>query len=107
LYEGSKPGDVFIVILTAWDTQTDAREFFDSYAKRTWRRYPNAKATEITSGEDTKAGNANAQSPLRERHEWQTNEGLVVVELKGSRVLIMEGIPENADTKAIVKVSWQ
>ena len=106
LYEGSKPGDVFIVQLTAWDTENDAREFFDAYAKRTWRRYPDAKATEITSG-GTKAVNAAAQSPARERHEWQTNEGRVVVELQGSRVLIMEGIPENADTKALLKASWQ
>jgi hypothetical protein len=107
LYEGSKPGDVFIVQLTAWDTQNDAREFFDAYAKRTWRRYPNAKATEITSEEDTKPANAAAQNSVRERHEWQTNEGRVVVEMEGSRVLIMEGIPENADTKALLKASWQ
>ena len=107
LYEGSKPGDVFFAQLTAWDTQNDAREFFDAYAKRTWRRYPNAKATEITSGDDIKAVNATAQIPVRERHDWQTNEGRVVVELQGSRVLIMEGIPGNADTKALSKASWQ
>ncbi len=98
---------MFIVQLTAWDTQNDAREFFDAYAKRTWRRYPNAKATGITSAEDTKAVNAAAQSPVRERHDWQTNEGRVVVELQGSRVLIMEGIPENVETKALLTASWR
>ncbi|MBA2527579.1 MAG: hypothetical protein H0V18_17630 [Pyrinomonadaceae bacterium] len=107
LYEGSKPGDVFLVQLTAWDTENDAREFFDAYAKRTWRRYANAKATEVTSDNDTKAVSAAAQKPLRERHEWQTNEGRVALELRGSRVLIMEGIPENADTKALLKASWK
>jgi hypothetical protein len=107
LYEGSKPGDVFMVQLTAWDTQNDAREFFDAYAKRTWRRYPKAEPSEITSPEDTKAAEAAAQGPVRERHEWQTNEGRVVVELQGSRVLIMEGIPDKADTKALLKASWQ
>jgi hypothetical protein len=105
LYEGSQPGEVFISQLTAWDTQNDAREFFDAYAKRTWRRYPNAKATEITSNEETP--NALAKNPVRERHEWQTNEGRVVMQLQGSRVLIIEGIPENADTKALLKASWQ
>lgn len=107
LYEGSKPGDVVILQLTAWDTQVDAREFFDAYAKRTWRRYPKAEATEITSAEAEKGVNAAAQSQVNERHEWQTDEGRVVVELKGSRVLIIEGIPENADPKALVKASWQ
>jgi len=107
LYEGSKPGDVFFAQLTAWDTQNDAREFFDAYAKRTWRRYPNAKATAIASGEDTKAASAAVQSGVRERQEWQTTEGRVVVELQGSRVLIMEGIPENADKSALLRASWQ
>lgn len=105
LYEGSKPGEVFIVQLTTWDTQSDAREFFDAYAKRTWRRYPKAEATEITSAEETKA--APDQAPVRERHEWFTSEGRVVVEMQGPRVLIMEGIPENADMKALLKASWQ
>ncbi|MBA3357455.1 MAG: hypothetical protein H0U18_16250, partial [Pyrinomonadaceae bacterium] len=107
LYEGSKPGDVFIVQLTAWDTQNDAQEFFDAYAKRTWRRYPNAKAASINSSEDTKNVNGADQNPVRERHEWQTSEGRVVLELQGSRVLIMEGIPEKADTKALLKATWQ
>lgn len=107
LYEGPRPGDVFIVLVTAWDTKNDAREFFDAYAKRTWRRYPKAEATEITSSENTNAVNADAQIPVRQRHEWNTNEGRVVVELDGSRVLIMEGIPENADTMALSKASWQ
>jgi hypothetical protein len=102
LYEGSRSGDVFITQLTAWDTQNDAREFFDAYAKRTWRRYPNAKATEITAQE-----NAGAQKRASERHEWQTTEGRVVVELQGSRVLIIEGIPHNVDAKALLRALWQ
>ena len=108
LYEGSKPGAVFIVQLTAWDTETDAREFFDAYVKRTWRRYPDAKATEITSAPGANgARTQNAQGTVNELHAWQTNEGRVVVELQGSRVLIIEGIPENADAKALLKASWQ
>jgi hypothetical protein len=107
LYEGPRPGDVFIVLVTVWDTKNDAREFFDAYTKRTWRRYSKAEATEKTSSENTNAVNADAQIPVRQRHEWNTNEGRVVVELDGSRVLIMEGIPENADTMALSKASWQ
>src|SRR6266478_9998981 len=49
IYEGPKPGDAFLAQMTAWDTESDAKEFFDAYAKRTWRRYQGAKATEITS----------------------------------------------------------
>ncbi|MFN2511257.1 MAG: hypothetical protein ABR568_07405 [Pyrinomonadaceae bacterium] len=107
LYEGPKPGNVFIVQVTVWDTQNDAREFFDAYAKRTWRRYPKAEATAMTSAEDMKAVNGAGKSPVRKRHEWHTSEGGVVVEMQGSRVVIMEGIPENADTMALLKASWQ
>lgn len=107
LYEGSKPGEVFIVQLTAWDTQNDAQEFFDAYTKRTWRRYPKAEAREITSAENTKPVNEGTQGPVRESREWHTSEGRVVVEMQGSRVLIMEGIPEKADLKALLKASWQ
>lgn len=106
LYKGSKPGDVVILQLTAWDTPNDAREFFDAYAKRTWRRYPKAEAIETTSDEAEKGVNAAARSQVKERHEWQTDEGRVVMEIRGSRVLIIEGIPENADAKALVRASW-
>jgi hypothetical protein len=96
LYEGPKAGDIFIVQLTAWDTENDAREFFDAYAKRTWRRYETARATEITS-----------VPPQNERHAWKTDEGNVVVELHGSRVLIVEGIPAGLDAKILLKTLWQ
>ena len=43
LYEAAKPDEIFVAQMTAWDTATDAREFFDAYAKRTAKRYPEAK----------------------------------------------------------------
>jgi hypothetical protein len=107
LYEGSKPGEVLIAQLTAWDTPADAREFFDAYTKRTWRRYPRAEAAELQAAEERNADNADDPSPTTERHEWYTNEGRVVVELQGARVLIIEGIPDNSDTKALLKACWQ
>jgi hypothetical protein len=96
VYERTKSADVFIAQLTAWDTENDAHEFFDAYAKRTWRRYPQARATEISS---IQAGN--------ERQAWQTSEGKVVLELRGSRVLILEGIPNSVDARALLETLWQ
>ena len=49
LYEGAKPTDLFVAQLTAWDTPLDAREFFDAYLKRTWKRYPDAQPTDTIS----------------------------------------------------------
>ena len=95
LYEGATPSDVFIAELTAWDTPADAREFFDAYLKRTWNRYPDTKATEATS--TTERG---------ERHEWKATTGRGVLELRGSRVLILEGIPAKSNTTALLNRIW-
>lgn len=99
LYEGPKPDDVLMTQLTRWDSESDAREFFDAYLKRTWRRYPDARATQITSAQSRNARN--------ELHEWQTSEGRVVVEIRGSVVIVAEGIPENANSRTLLNTLWR
>lgn len=96
IYEGAKPGDLFIAQLIAWDTEKDGREFFEAYAKRTWRRYTEAKPIELAPayGEG-------------KRRAWQTREGTVVIELRGSRVLVLEGIPRGRDSRALLRALWQ
>jgi hypothetical protein len=95
LYDGGGTGDAFIAQVTSWDTAADAREFFDAYLKRTWKRYPDAKGTETIS--TTERG---------ERRDWRTGNGRGVLELRGSRVLILEGIPANANTTALLNRVW-
>jgi hypothetical protein len=96
VYEGPK-GEVLIASLSTWDTENDAREFFDAYVKRTELRYPDAERLELVpSG----ARNSNVFS-------YRTSAGLVVVELRGSRVLAVEGIPERANTKTLLTALWQ
>ena len=91
LYETSKAGEVFVAQLTAWDTENDAREFFDAYAKRTGKRYADAKEVKNTS----------------ERIEWQTSAGVVAMELRGPRVAILEGIPSSTDANTLLRTIWQ
>jgi hypothetical protein len=95
LYEGAKSTDVFIAQFTTWDTAIDARDFFVAYLQRTWKRYPNAEKTDTVS--TTERG---------ERHEWKTATGRGVLELRGTRVLILEGIPEKANTTALLNRIW-
>ena len=95
LYEGEAAGEVFVAQMTSWDTAVDAQEFFDAYLKRTWKRYPNAKETEAIS--TTERG---------ERREWKAESGRGVLELRGSRVLILEGIPAKANTTALLNRIW-
>src|SRR5438128_7048667 len=45
LYEGPR-SEAMLVSLSVWDTESDAREFFDAYVKRTELRYPDARSIE-------------------------------------------------------------
>ena len=91
LYETDTPDQFFIAQLTAWDTPADAREFFDAYAKRTSKRYPDAK--EVKATEDMM--------------EWQTGSGGVAMELRGSRIAIVEGFPPSTDAATLLRAIWQ
>jgi hypothetical protein len=90
LYETGKPREIFIAQLTAWDTPVDAREFFDAYAKRTSKRYLNAKETNSV-----------------ERILWETETGTVAMELRGSRVAILEGVPAKMNPSTLLRLIWQ
>ena len=99
IYEG--PNDeVFLAQVAAWDTENDAREFFDAYVKRTELRYPGAKRLDSTTQK------LETQSPKPETgnfYSWQTSEGGVIVELRGQRVVILEGIPAGAESETLLK----
>ncbi|HSS19589.1 MAG TPA: hypothetical protein VLL54_05910 [Pyrinomonadaceae bacterium] len=89
LYEGPE-NQVVLVQVAAWDTENDAREFFDAYVKRTQLRYPGATQLDSDKTADSKLA-------TRDLRSWQTNEGGVKIELKGSRVFILEGVPQGAN----------
>jgi hypothetical protein len=89
LYETGN--EAFIAQLTAWDTPRDAREFFDAYARRTAARYPDAKEAKATE----------------DRIDWQTANGGVALELRGSRVAIVEGVPDSVGAGTLLHTIWQ
>ncbi|HEV7905681.1 MAG TPA: hypothetical protein VGO96_17705 [Pyrinomonadaceae bacterium] len=93
LYENRATRNVLLAQLTAWDTETDAAEFFDAYVRRTERRYKDAIA-------DTRAS-----VPTETRRVWRTTpgDGLIVMERQGARVAILEGVPEKSNVSALLK----
>jgi hypothetical protein len=96
IYEEQKSGQVLCAHVSAWDTENDAREFFDAYVKRTAKRYP-----EATLLPDAQAPGPNVFL------SWQSSEGRVVIEIRGQRVVVIEGIPERADAAALIHVLWE
>ena len=86
LYAGPNPGQALITQKSYWDTEEDVREFFDAYARRTTLRY---HSEPVEKTEDS----------IR----WATAEGEVFMERSGSSVFIIEGVPETADSRALMR----
>ncbi len=93
VYEGPK-GEILIASVSVWDTENDAREFFDAYVKRTELRYPGAE----------RLPNPDVASP--NSVSWKTSEGEVNVEIRGLRVRVIEGIPDRLDSNSLLKSAW-
>jgi hypothetical protein len=86
VYESSS-GKVIFISVTAWDTVDDAREFFDAYQKRVELRYPGSRAAQPFEARDRPFATAS----------WKTDDGAVALTWAGSRVLIIEGCPDDVD----------
>lgn len=98
LYEDAKTRGILLAQLSVWDTEENAGEFFNAYAKRTTQRY-NRRSN---GSSDTNKHSRPATSLL-----WQTNEGGVRMERRGARIVIVEGIPEKVDVEAMMKTLWK
>ena len=96
IYEGPGESDVFLAQSTAWDTAADAKEFYDAYLARTEKRFP-----ELSKFGAAELGNGS------QKQEWRSTTGRGVMELRGSRVVILEGIPEKANSKSLLSTIWQ
>ena len=86
VYE-SRRGQVVYVSVSAWDTEKDAREFFDAYVKRSRLRYPAGQALAHT---------ATAWSA-------RTAEGNVSIEMRGKRIIVIEGLPQSTQSRSILR----
>jgi hypothetical protein len=89
VYENRK-GDVIYISLSAWDTERDAREFFDAYVKRTDLRYPDGQI--VSSSPDSRF--------------LRTSEGAVIIEMRGKRILVLEGLTTANTQRAIMNALW-
>jgi hypothetical protein len=92
-YENSN-GGVLITQMSAWDTERDAVEFFEAYARRCEKRYSNPERI-----------NTNGQAVETER-TWRTNEGLVFMERRGKRVMVIEGLEDSVKLAGVKRKLW-
>jgi len=96
VYESSS-GQVLYISVSTWDTENDAREFFDAYAKRTDLRYqiPVARLMPIRPSEKSATWT------------WNTKEGNVTAKFSGERVIIIEGHPETLAGERLINTLSQ
>jgi len=85
LFTGPGEADAVVAIKTLWDTEADAEEFFDAYARRTAARYGPAPAAR------------GAESELL----WETGDGRLLVRRSGKTVVVLEGLPTGHDARAL------
>jgi len=94
VYESST-GQVVYVSVSAWDTDDDAREFFEAYGKRTELRYQQAQLGTTSAVREFRSQNVMT---------WETGDGLAVVKLSSSRVVIVEGLPQRINPNELLKL---
>lgn len=90
LYENTVTGALLLGQFTTWDTESDAKEFFDAYSERTDKRYKLAKAIESN----------------RQRRVAQTSEGLASIELHGRDVVMIEGAQTREQLARVSERMW-
>jgi hypothetical protein len=91
LYENKATGGLVLAQYTTWDTENDAREFFDAYSERTVKRYKFGKPVD-----------SNARPRV-----YETNEGLASIELRGKDVVMIEGAQTREQLSRLLERAWQ
>jgi hypothetical protein len=91
LYENKDNGALLLIQFTTWDTESDAREFFDAYAVRTEKRYKLGSRVEARS----------------QPRIYETSEGFAAIERRGNDVLLVEGAQKREQLSRILERAWQ
>ena len=96
VYESST-GQVVYASVSVWDTDNDAREFFEAYGKRTdlWYQIPVAALMAVPPTEKLAT------------RTWNTNDGNVTTKLDGRRIIIIEGYPATLTAQRLISALSQ
>jgi len=94
-----------LLYVSRWSNAAKAAEFAAIYAKSLAQRYQKRQGlgTDGKIAED--APPADSWRTLRGRHAWRTEEGVVVIEVRGDAVLISEGLDDDT-TKTVEADFW-
>jgi hypothetical protein len=102
----NKSAPLGVVYASRWADPGTAAEFAAVYAKSLAKRYQQAKALGADGKIAVDAPPVDSWRTLRGRHAWQTEEGPVVIEVRGDQLLITESMDEET-TKRVGADFWE
>jgi hypothetical protein len=96
----NKSAPIGLLYVSRWSSPAKAAEFAAVYAKSLAQRYQKHQAlgTDGKVAEDAPA--ADSWRTLRGRHAWLTEEGVVLIEVRGDEILISESLDDETTKRA-------
>jgi hypothetical protein len=104
--KADKSAPLGVVYVSRWSSPAKAAEFAAVYAKSLAQRYKQARGLGADGKVIDDAPPVDSWQTLRGRHAWLTEEGAVVIEVRGDAILISESMDE-ATTKRVEVDYWQ
>lgn len=103
--KADKSAPLALVYISRWSTPAKAAEFAAVYAKSLAKRYQKQQGLGGDGKVADDAPPAESWRTLRGRHAWLTEEGAVLIEVRGDTVLISESL-DDVTTKKVEADFW-
>ena len=100
-----KSAPIGVLYVSRWSSPAKAAEFAAVYAKSLAQRYQKRQALGTDGKVVADAPPADSWRTLRGRHAWLTEEGIVVIEVRGDEILISESLDDDT-TKKVEADFW-
>jgi hypothetical protein len=91
--------------VSRWSSPAKAAEFAADYAKSLTQRYKKSEALTPDGKAAQDAPPPDSWRTMRGRHAWLTEEGVVVIEVRGAEILISESLDDET-TKKVEADFW-
>jgi hypothetical protein len=92
--KGDKSAPIAVLYVSRWSSLARAAEFAAVYAKSLAQRYQKRQPLGADGKVAEDAPPVDSWRTLRGRHTWLTDEGIVVIEVRGDQVLISESLDD-------------
>jgi hypothetical protein len=103
--KGDKSAPIGVLYISRWSSAAKAAEFAAVYAKSLAARYQKRQGLGTDGKVAEDAPPADSWRTLRGRHAWLTEEGVVLIEVRGDEILISESL-DDATTKKVEGDFW-